>query len=240
MKSLRLPALVLALLVAFAPGAMADGIEQTFEHKLGMSQGATSWEHRIDLPEALVAQGHVFSKRTFALTGRLVVEREELARTYYYVKVRLPKYQLFPMSGAIKVSLETTQTPVAPTPFPAPTKLYMTNPADAPGFGWEGNGSYANITLLERSSGKTIWERVLPGQKHCHLDEDVLQYYGRYIWAVRQGDETATWGPAAEFRFRIEKRIEICPTCHGTPTQPPCTTCHGTGHVTVPVIYLDN
>lgn len=240
MKSLRLLVPVLVLLQVLSVSAFAEVIEQTYEHKLGMSQGATSWEHRIDLPENLAAQGYVFHKRSFALSGRLVVEAEELTRTYYYLKVRLPKYQLFPMSGAITVSVESTLTPVSPTTLAAPTKLYMTNPAEAPGFGWEGPGRFTNITLLDRSSGKTIWERVLVGAKRCHLDEDRLYYHGRYIWAVRQSDETAAWGPSSEFRFRIEPRVVICPKCHGVNTQPPCPECHGTGHVTVPVIYKDN
>ncbi len=232
--------LVLFLIQVFSVCASADVIERTFEHNLGMTQGATSWEHRIDLPEELVAKGFVFHKRSFALTGRLVVESEELARTFYYVKVRLPKAQLLPMKGAIKVSLESTQAPVPPVIPAAPEKLYMTNPPEAPGFGWKGTGSYSNITLLDRHSGKTVWERVLVGANHCHLDEDKLYMHGRYIWAVRQSGEGAAWGPATEFRFRIESRIEICPNCHGISTQPPCQTCHGTGHVTVPVIYLDN
>lgn len=240
MKFWRLTVLVLVLLQVPMMSAIADVIERTYEHKLGMSQGATSWEHRIDLPEDQLAKNYVFHKRSFTLSGRLVVEREELTRTFYYIKVRLPKAQLLPMKGAITVSVESTQTPVPPMTLPAPAKLYMTNPAEAPGFGWEGAGRFTNITLLDRHSGKTIWERVHVGLTHCRLDEDKLYVHGRYIWAVRQSDETAAWGPSSEFRFRIETRIEICPQCHGVNSQPPCTTCHGTGHVTVPVIYTDN
>jgi len=240
MKTLRMMALILVLLQVLTLSATADVIEQTYEHKLGMSQGATSWEHRIDLPENLAAQGYVFHKRSFTLSGRMVVENEELTKTYYYVKVRLPKAQLLPMKGAITVSVESTQTPAQATILPAPTNLNMTYPAEAPGFIWESQGKFTNITLLDRATGKTIWERVLVGVKHCHLDEDRLYLYRRYIWAVRQSDETAAWGPSSEFRFRTATKVEICPTCHGVSSQPICPTCQGTGQVTVPAIYLDN
>lgn len=232
MKSVRLIALLLCLMQILSLGAIADVIEQKYEHKLGMSEGATSWEHRIDLPENLAAQGHVFNKRMLAPEGRLVVEREELTKTYYYIKVRLPKAQLLPMKGAVKVTIETTQTPTpAPVP-PAPEKLYMTEPAEAAGFGWEGMGKYTNITLLDRGTGQTIWERVAVNSKHLHLDEDKLYVNHRYIWAVVQSDESGVYGPASQFKFRIGTRVEICKNCNGSGWRT-CTTCGGSGHIIV-------
>ncbi|HQG29074.1 MAG TPA: hypothetical protein PLY73_11040, partial [Candidatus Ozemobacteraceae bacterium] len=49
--------------------AGAETLTQNFDHKLGMNQAAQSWEHRIDLPDAMAQNGMSFFRRSLTLSG---------------------------------------------------------------------------------------------------------------------------------------------------------------------------
>lgn len=253
MRMLR-SALVLGLVLTCLVPAIgaADVLEKKIEHNLGLGSGAQSWEHRIDLPEDWAARGLFFARRSLTLDGRLVIEREELAKTYYFVKVRLPKEQLLPMKGSLVVKLDALPTPIL-TPVIAPCERLTITERVNPTFSWTGMGKYTAITLLEREGAKTVWERVITSGTVARLDESVLRVGRRYLWAVKQSDEIAKYGPEAMAAFRVGTKMETCHTCMGTgyvrcnscggsgviATQGPngtvvmkqCTWCHGSGRM---------
>ncbi len=230
MKSMRIFALVMAVVLVLPTLAGADVVKEKFAHKLGIGQEAQSFEHRIDLPENLAAQGHVFTKRALALTDKLVIEREEFAKTYYYVKVRLPKAQLLIAKGTLEVTLETATT-AAPAPVVSPCDALKVSGAPVtPTFSWAGLGKYTAITLLEKGSAQTVWERLIVGAKNAKMDEGKLRVGKHYQWAVKQSDECACYSPAAQGAFRLDTQWERCWHCNGQGSSL-CHSCNGSGHI---------
>jgi hypothetical protein len=221
-----------ALLLCLPLIGAAETIGKTFDHNLGIGTGSKSYEHRIDLPEALLAKGHVFVQRSLGLSGKLVIEREELKGTYYYVKVRLPKAWLIPAKGSLKVTLETgTQAPASPV-LQAPAGLTVREPAGNPRFSWQGTGKFTAVSLLDRNSGQTVWERVILNATQTQVDENVLAIGHRYLWAVKQADETARYSTETSDAFSIKTRYERCTPCFGSGWVR-CGPCGGSGHVIV-------
>ncbi|MBF0409755.1 MAG: hypothetical protein HQM10_20610 [Candidatus Riflebacteria bacterium] len=220
---------VLFCFVCFSAGA--EVIEQTFEHKLNVGTSAQSWEHRIDLPENLQAKNQLFIKRSLELTDKLVIEREELTGSYYYIKVRLPKAWLFYAKGSVKVTLTTGTTPSTSVPS-SPTGLKVSGKALTPDFSWTGGSVFSAISLMERESGKTVWERVLIGKTSQDLDEGSLKGNMRYMWAVKQSGENAKYSSEANAAFRIDIREDSCRYCRGT-GYVTCTRCNGSGGIIV-------
>lgn len=219
---------VLSALLLAGP-AMAETITQTFEHQLGIGESAKSFEHRIDLPEPLAMKGQIFVGRQLELSGKMVIEREELKGTYYYVKVRLPKATLWVAKGSLKVTLETGAQPPATPVLESCTGLKVTGPGLTPRLSWNGAGKYTAVTLLDRGSGKTVWERVILGKTVADLDEGGLSVGRRYFFGARQSDETARYSPEAKVAFRVDVKVERCRSCYGTGWET-CRSCNGSGH----------
>jgi hypothetical protein len=114
---------VVLALVCCANSLSAQELNQNFAHSLGVGNSAQSYEHRIDLPEKWAAEGKFFIGRALTLDGKLVIEREELTKTYYYVKVRLPKATLWFAKGSIDITLKAgTAAAIVPV-LAAPTGL---------------------------------------------------------------------------------------------------------------------
>ncbi|MBF0500668.1 MAG: hypothetical protein HQM09_11090 [Candidatus Riflebacteria bacterium] len=204
----RLIGILVALAFCGLPAmTWADTLTQSFEHELLVNAPPQSWEHRIDIPEALAQKGHVFIRRALAIEGMLVIEREELTRTYYYIKVRLPKFQSDYMMGRVKVDLETsTQLPPAAVfPPPANLEIFKYTPALRPALTWKGDEKYSATTLYDVDSGATVMERVVVNMKSVAVDEGWLQKH-HYRWAVKQGDETGRYSKEAQIAFRIEEK----------------------------------
>ncbi|MFZ2961239.1 MAG: hypothetical protein WA705_30530 [Candidatus Ozemobacteraceae bacterium] len=224
---------LLALVLAAFPAvgfAQVETFQQTFEHKLGIGASPQSYEHRIDLPQAWSQKNLVFVRRVLSLTGKLVIEREELTATYYYVKVRLPKAVIWTAKGSLAVTLEGFSQPsTAPAPE-APSRISVGGPGLTPIFLWDGLGKYTAITLLDRANNQNIWERVIVSGKKTDLDEGRLHVGGHYLWAVRQSDETAKYSAEAGGAFKIGQKTERCSHCFGT-GYVTCTACGGSGQI---------
>ena len=198
-------ALAFALLAPFA--AAAATVSQTFDHQLLVNQPPQSWEHRIDLPDAQAFAGEIFVKRDLAIDGRLVIEREILTPTYYYVKVRLPKHPSEPMRGILKVTLDTAKNaPVTPVLAPVTDLKLITDAAPVlrPVFAWKGDGRFAAVTLYDLDLNQTVMERVQVNHKAIQFTEGWLQHH-HYRWAVKQSDETGRYSKEVQAGFRIEK-----------------------------------
>ncbi|HOT28551.1 MAG TPA: hypothetical protein PLU72_10195 [Candidatus Ozemobacteraceae bacterium] len=213
--------------------AGAETLTQNFDHKLGMNQAAQSWEHRIDLPDAMAQKGMSFFRRSLTLSGKLVIEREELTPTYYYVRVHLPK-AVFGSKGTLNVRLEAVENMPPCAPVARPTGLALAKNSDptAPTFTWSGLGKYAAVTLYDVTANKTVFERIVLNTRSCEMDEGRLPIDHHYKWAVCESDECARYSPEAQAGFRLELRTERCWTCNGYGWVR-CNTCNGTGIIVV-------
>ncbi|MBF0408281.1 MAG: hypothetical protein HQM10_13090 [Candidatus Riflebacteria bacterium] len=205
--------LILGLLAAviFSGTCYSQTIKQVFDHQLLVNQPSQSWEHRVDLPDQYAQQGLIFVKRNLkiVLPCFLVVEREELNANYYYVKVRLPKVLPESKRGIVEVELSIGNTvPVTPDLNP-PTELSLSQHTAArkPAFLWKGDSVYSAVTLYDLDEGQTIFERVVDNKKRvCLFDEPYFLPLHRYIWAVKQVDETGKESAETQARFRIENQ----------------------------------
>jgi hypothetical protein len=206
-------------------------LNESFSHSLGIGSSAKSYEHKIELPPELAAQGKYFVARDLSLDGKLVIEKEELTKTWYYVKVRLPKATLWFAKGSIEINLRAEKN-VAPVLTPAsPTDLTL-HGGSRLGFSWEGEGYYSAISLLNRSSGETLWERVILNDHECNLDEGDVKVGDKYLWAVRLSSSAGKYSPETQAKFRVEYKQEPCRHCRAT-GYVTCTRCHGSGHIVV-------
>ena len=232
MRNISLFFLGCFFLAFLAPqGLSAETLTQNFDHKLGMNAPSQSWEHRIELPDNLNQQGFSFFRRTLTLTGKMVIEAEELTSTYYFVKVRLGK-TFFGSKGTLAVSLEAAKDLPPCTPLSAPTELKIARNSDpgAPTFTWKGLGKYTAISLFDVTSNQTIWERIIPAALIAHMDAGAMHVNHHYKWAVKQSDDCAKYSPEAQAGFRLELRIELCMSCNGS-GYTRCSTCYGTGQI---------
>ena len=221
--------LVIAL---FATGqAAAEEINKTFEHSLGFGSSAKSFEHKIDLPQDLAAAGKYFVSRSLKLDGKLVIEREELTKTYYYLKVRLPKATLWFAKGNVEISLKAEQTNAAPTTPNAPANLKVWG-GNYARFSWSGQESFTAISLYDKSAQKTIWERVILDKHECVMDEGYLDVGHSYVWAVKQAGLTGKYSDECQNSFKVGTKHERCRHCFGT-GYVTCKRCNGSGHVVV-------
>ncbi len=196
-------------LVAFA--AQAQNIEQNFFHQLKVGEAAQSWEHRIDLPETAAMQGKIFVARNLDLRmGKLVIEREMLTPTFYYVKVRLPKHPEVPMAGNLKVELKIGDVPSAQKPE-APTALALSEVGATlkPIFTWKTDSRYAAVTLFDLTEQKTVWERVATINGHIGFDEGYLKKDHRYRWAVKVSGENGKYSAETAAGFKIVEQNGI-------------------------------
>lgn len=197
-------------LVVIGTVVRAEEITKTFEHQLLVNSQPQSWEHRIDLPENLMAQGIYFQKRNLQVVGKLVIEREVLTRTSYYIKVRLPKVFEEPKFGAVTVKLEANSLPPSTALVAAPTdlKLAEVTPALRPAITWKGAPRFAHVTLYDVDENATVLERVAVNHKFVAVDEGWLKHH-HYIWAVKLADEYGRTSSEVQFKFRIEKQNGI-------------------------------
>ncbi|MBI3039284.1 hypothetical protein HYY75_09605 [bacterium] len=216
----------------FTSWAYGETISQSFEHKLGFGESSKSWEHRVDLPDGWAMKNLFFAKRTLALSGKLVIEREEFKPNYYYVKVRLPKATLWTGKGSLAVTLEGASQPLPGDAPDSPTGLWVNGGSSIPNFKWNGLGKYTAITLLDRGNGKTVWERLILNSTKCQMDEGDLRVGHHYLWAVKQSDETARYSTESQAGFRIDTKWGPCEYCHGMGSTV-CTTCSGSGWIWV-------
>ena len=234
-----------------AAPAFAETISQTFDHALGNGNNPQSWEHRIDLPDAWAMNKVSFVGRSVELKDKLVIEREELKPNYYYIKVRLPKGWWGSAKGSVRVTVEGSAVPLTAPVLGACTALKATDPGDMPNLSWNGAGKFTNVTLIDRASGRTIWERVILGATSCKMDESYLTVGHNYFFGTRQSDGTGRYSPESKIAFKIGTRKVPCTTCgqsgwvrcpfcngtgmgHGGPIGSPnsfCSNCHGTGRV---------
>jgi hypothetical protein len=185
--------------------AFAETLTREFTHQLLVNTPPQSWEHRIDLPDQAAFQGQVFQKRNLKLLGRLVIEAEELTPTYYYVKVRLPKHVAEPAKGIITIALEIGAPLAAAPVLGAPTQLEIMKGSASrkPIFTWKADGRFSAITVLDVTTGKTVWERIIVGYKGAEYDEGYLPIGHQYKWAVKQANEFGKYGTEAQAGFRI-------------------------------------
>ena len=197
-------ALVLGLLLV-SSCVQAEVISQKFEHQLLVNSQPQSWEHRIDLPENMMQQGLYFLKRDLQVVGRLVIEREVLTRTSYYIKVRLPKHYEEPMYGAVTVSVEASAQTPAGTPVAAPTevKLFEVAPALRPVITWKGDTRFAHVTLYDLDENATVLERVTVNHKYASVVEGWLKQH-HYRWAIKLADDFGKTSKEVQVGFRIE------------------------------------
>ncbi|MGM0600698.1 MAG: hypothetical protein ACQETH_12885 [Candidatus Rifleibacteriota bacterium] len=221
--------LVIAL---FATGqAAAEEINKTFEHSLGFGNSAKSFEHKIDLSEELAAEGKYFIARSLKLDGKLVIEREELTKTYYYIKVRLPKATLWFAKGNVQITLkaEKTDAPAITPNAPDNLKVWGGNYAR---FSWNGSENLTAISLYDKSDQKTIWERVILDKHECVMDEGYLDVGHSYVWAVKQAGLSGKYSSESQNAFKVGTKQERCRHCFGS-GYVTCKRCNGSGHVVV-------
>jgi hypothetical protein len=196
-----MPALLLA----------ADEVVEKYDHQLLVNSQPQDWEHRIDLPESMMAKGMIFTRRKLALLGKLVIVKEEFAATYYYVKVRLPKHFSEPARGMLTVTLQLGEKPVDAALLPAPTELKLMEGGASrkPIFIWKADGRFAALTLYDVTLDRTIWERVVLNYKGKEYDEGFLPIGHHFKWAVKQSDETGRWSKETMAGFRIVEKDGI-------------------------------
>lgn len=220
---------VVLALVCCANSLSAQELNQNFAHSLAIGASSQSYEHRIDLPESWAAEGKFFIGRSLKLDGKLVIEREELTRTYYYVKVRLPKATLWFAKGNIDITLKAGDAAAIVPVLAAPANLKVYGES-YPKFAWSGAGSYSAISLLDRNNGGTLWERVILNDHACVMDEGYVKVGGKYTWAVKQSDETGRYSFESQANFRVGTKQVNCSHCfgHGYLT---CRSCNGSGHI---------
>lgn len=230
LRGLSLLFSLLTIALFLAP-AGAEELNKSFSHSLGIGNQAQSYEHRIDLPSDLAAAGRFFISRSLKLDGKLVIEREALTKTSYYVKVRLPKAALWMAKGSIAITLRAEKTDAPPPTFAAPADLKVSG-GHYPRFSWSGTGNYSALSLLDRISGKTLWERVIINSSKCDMDEGSVRINGRYTWAVKHTDECCSYSPEAQSHFRVDGKKERCRQCFGQ-GYITCRYCRGSGHVVV-------
>ena len=229
-RGIRGVLILLALALCLSPLG-AEELHKNFAHKLSIGSSAQSYEHRIDLPEDWAAQGKYFVGRTLTLDGKLVIEREELTKTYYYVKVRLPKVLLWFAKGSIDINLKAAADQPTTPVLNAPTGLKVLGGSNV-NFRWTGDGAFSAISLMNREDGNTMWERVILNDHECELTEARVKIGGKYLWAVQQADETGRYSKEAQGKFRIGTKQERCPKCWGS-GYVTCTRCNGSGHIVV-------
>lgn len=207
---MRIRTILLLLVSMFivSVAAQAETIEQNFFHQLIVGAQPQSFEHRIDLPETAAMKGQVFVGRNLDLRmGKLVIERELLTPTFYYVKVRLPKHVDVPMAGNLKVALEIGDVLSTATPE-APAKLALSSAGATlkPVFTWKTTCRYAAITLFDMTEQKTVWERVSTTCGYIGFDEGYLKKDHRYRWAVKVSDINGRFSTETVAGFRIEEQ----------------------------------
>lgn len=198
---------VFAVLFLALVGVTAQGqtLEQNFFHQLKVGEPAQSWEHRIDLPEAAAMQGRVFVGRNLDLRmGKLVIEREVLTPTFYYVKVRLPKHPEVPMAGNLKVDLQIGDV-ISDKKPEAPVSLALSSVGATlkPIFTWKTTCRYAAVTLLDLTTQQTVWERVATNCGYIGFDEGYLKKDHQYRWAVKVSDINGKYSTEALAGFKI-------------------------------------
>ncbi|MFZ2959623.1 MAG: hypothetical protein WA705_22280 [Candidatus Ozemobacteraceae bacterium] len=200
----------LFMLVLLTAGVARAGetVTQEFKHNLIINQPAQSWEHRIDLPADCGNHGFIFVKRELQLDGRLVIEREELTPTYYYVKVKLPKHLEEPVAGilVVKLSVDKQQALVPVLDAPTGLKLMEGCASRRPAFLWNGAKKYSVISLYDVNTNQTIWERVIVKHTGAAYDEPNYIELHHYKWAVMQSDETGRWSKETQAGFRVEQQ----------------------------------
>lgn len=186
----------------------AQTIEKSFFHQLKVGEQPQSWEHRIDLPEEEAMHGRVFVERSLDLRmGKLVIECELFTPTFYYVKVRLPKYPEIPMAGTLKVELKIGDIISDKTPQ-APAKLALSEYGATlkPIFTWKTTARYAAISLYDLTEQKTVWERVATTGGYIGFDEGWLKKDHRYRWAVKVSETNGRYSSETMAGFRIEEQ----------------------------------
>lgn len=197
--------LVVLVMSLAACVVQAQMIEQNFFHQLKIGEPAQSWEHRIDLPDTAAMQGQVFVSRNLDLRmGKLVIEREILTPSYYYVKVRLPKHPDVPMAGNLKVELQIGNM-ISDKKPEAPTALALSEVGATlkPVFTWKTACRYAAITLFDMTTQETVWERVSTRTGAIGFDEGYLTKGHHYRWAVKVSEGNGRYSPEAVAGFRI-------------------------------------
>lgn len=220
---------VFVLCVVCSGAAFSETISQNFDHSLGLGTSAQSWEHRIDLPDGWAMKGQIFVNRGLKLSGKLVIEREELKSNYYYVKVRLPKAWAWTAKGSLSVTLEGgAEAPTTPVLDPC-EGLRAYGYGTTPRFSWTGQGKFSAVTLLDRTTGLNVWERVIVGGCTCELDEGSLRVGNHYYFGARQSDETGRYSGESRAGFRVDVRHERCTFCNGAGWTF-CNSCGGSGH----------
>ncbi len=237
MKLGRLFVLVLSVAVfsAVLGGPVcAETLQKQFPHKLASAYPVVTkiFEDRVDLPDAWAKQGWRFLKRAIKPSGKLVIEREELTATYYYVRVKMFS-DVMDITGQVDVTLEggpALALPAAPEPC---TSLSAKAPALRPFFSWSGSNAFTLVSLMEKSTGSTIWERLVLNASKAHVDEGALKVGSHYLWAVKHGDEFGRYSAQTVGAFRIEGRIVDCTYCKGK-GKVTCPTCDGQGSWAVP------
>lgn len=207
---MRIRSLVLLIvcLLSVAMVAQAETLEKNFFHQLKVGEQPQSFEHRIDLPEAAAMKGQVFTGRGLDLRmGKLVIEREMLTPTFYFVKVRLPKHVEIPMAGNLKIQLEIGDVLSSKTPD-APVQLALSSAGATlkPVFTWKTTSRYAAITLLDLTEQKTVWERVSTTSGYIAFDEGYLKKDHRYRWAVKVSDANGRFSTETVAGFKIEEQ----------------------------------
>ncbi len=207
---MRIRSLVLLIvcLLSVALVAQAETLEKNFFHQLKVGEQPQSFEHRIDLPEAAAMKGQVFTGRGLDLRmGKLVIEREMLTPTFYFVKVRLPKHVEVPMAGNLKIQLEIGDVLSSKTPD-APVQLALSSAGATlkPIFTWKTTCRYAAITLFDLTEQKTVWERVSTTCGYIGFDEGYLKKDHRYRWAVKVSDANGRFSTETVAGFKIEEQ----------------------------------
>lgn len=192
-------------MMLFVSSLQAETIEQNYFHQLKVGELAQSWEHRIDLPDAAAMKGQVFTGRNLDLRmGKLVIEREVLTPTYYYVKVRLPKHPEVPMAGNLKVELQIGNV-ISDKKPEAPSALALSSVGATlkPVFTWKTPSRYAAVTLYDLTEQKTVWERVAVNCGYIGFDEGYLSKDHRYRWAVKVSDVNGRYSTETMAGFKI-------------------------------------
>lgn len=222
--------LVLASVLLLCGQASAENISMKFDHALGMGSNSKSYEHRIDIPDEWAMKKIYMDGRSVKTDGDLVVEREELKPNYYYVKVRLVKGWWGSAKGSVHINISGSSVlPGSPAPG-ACSNLKASDPGNMPNLSWNGLGKYTAVSLMDISSGRTIWERVILGKTSCKMDESYLTVNHRYFFAAKQSDDAGRYSPEAKISFKIGTREETCGACNGAGWFR-CNFCHGTGHI---------
>ncbi|MBF0405708.1 MAG: hypothetical protein HQM10_00020 [Candidatus Riflebacteria bacterium] len=217
-KNVRVLLLVAFSLLIFSGNKLlAQELKETFSHEIGALESKTkTWEHTVTLPEEAQKKGLRFISREFEILGDMIVEKEEFKANFYHIKVKLAGNLLNSLKGTINIKLCIGDKPQDYSSYlPSPDLNEDDKDFFAPEFNWiSGRGEVAAVSLIERTSGAVLWERVMPNTGVLKIGQGVLKGQDKlrkntkYLFTIRISGPNGKW--TKECRYELTYYTSSC------------------------------